>query len=238
MNCLIVDDDEIAQAIIQRCIEQTDFLTLRHTCLSAIDAAAFLRKTPVDLIFLDIEMPEMNGIEFLKTFSEHHEMPQVILQTSHKNYAIDAFDYDVTDYLIKPITYARFLRAAMKAKEFNDLRHEQRNARLDDVQNPQTLFVKADSKITNVNLSEILWIEALADYVTIQTPSQKFVVHATMKSMEEKLPMTEFSRVHRSHIIRVDKIDYLEGDSVVVGRKVIPIGASYKAALLKRLNVV
>lgn len=228
MRCAIVDDDELSIRLIAEYINQTDFLDLVGTFTSAIKASNTLLREPVDIIFLDVEMPNMTGLELIKSLEVK---PQIILITSKKDYAIEAFEHQVADYLLKPVGYSRFLKAVNKARDLFEVK--QKGATL-----PKHLYIKEDSVLVNVALSDIVWIEALGDYVTLHLVDKKHTVLTTMKSMETKLPSTEFMRVHRSFIVRVDKISNLDGNMLVVGKKLLPIGKSYRKALMDRLNIV
>ncbi len=228
MRCAVVDDDDLSIRLITEYINQTDDLNLVGTFSSAIKATNALSRESVDLIFLDVEMPDMTGLELIKSLDRK---PQIILITSKKDYAIEAFEYQVADYLLKPVSYSRFLQAANKARELFEVKQKS-NA------TPKQLYIKEDSVLVNVPLNDIVWIEALGDYVTIHLTDKKHTVLTTMKAMDSKLPADEFMRVHRSFIVRVDKINNLDGNMLVVGKKLIPIGKSYRKALMDRLNIV
>lgn len=226
MNCIIVDDDEFAQMMIKKCVERTDALNLLSICSNAFDALNFLKENPADLIFLDIEMPEMNGIEFIQSLAN---VPQIILVSSKDVYALEAFEYDVVDYILKPVEYPRFIKAVEKAQRMNE------NVQLPEPTSDH-LFIKKDSKLIRLELKDILFIEALADYVNIHTEDNRYTVLSTMKAMESKLPKQAFARTHRSYIIRLDKIISIEENVVTVKEKSIPISRSYKENIMKRLN--
>lgn len=229
MDCMIVDDEEMSRNIVKHFVEQTSLLTLIHVSSDSIEASNFLQTNQVDLLFLDIEMPEMSGMDLLKVIPIK---PQVVMITSKTDRAVEAFEYDVTDYLVKPITYPRFLKAVSKAKE-----------NLETVQpvvaeQPNDIYVRTDSKIVKINLKDLLYVEALADYVMLHTLSNRYIAHSTMKGIEKKLTPKEFIRIHRSYIINTDKIDAIEDLSVLINKKYIPIGASYKENFIKRLNIL
>ena len=228
MKCIIVDDEEMSRTIVKHFVEQTSGLHLLQVCTDAIAASNFLQETPVDLIFLDIEMPGMSGLELLKVLTVK---PEVILITSKTDRAVEAFEYSVTDYLVKPISYPRFLQAVAKAKE-----RLQTHQQLPEP--PSDIYIRTESKIMKVNLNELLYVEALADYVMLHTASNRYIAHSTMKGIEKKLTPREFIRVHRSYIINTSKIDAIEDLSVLINKKYIPIGASYKDAFIKRLNIL
>lgn len=224
IKCLVVDDEQMTRSIIARYIEQTEMLEAVSLCENPIDAANVLSKEKVDLMFLDVQMPEMNGFDLIKSIAYK---PKIIIISSSKEYAVDAFEYDVIDYLHKPISYSRFLRAVEKAKKS-----------VENGKDDTSIYVKKGSVLVKVSLKEILWIEAYADYVVIKTPDKSYTIHSTMKGMEEKLPKNEFCRVHRSYIVRLDKIDSVEDSAVVVTRKVIPVGGSYKQTFKQQLNYI
>ena len=225
MNCLIIDDEEMSRQVISHFVEQTEGLTLSKSCQSAVEGADFLQENQVDVLFLANEMPEMSGIEFIKSLDVK---PQVVLVTSRTDYAVEAFEYAVADYLVKPVPYARFLKAIAKVRE--NLQAQTAEA--------EELYVKSESKIVKINLKELLYVEALADYIIMHTPAHKYIVHSTMKGIEKRLPEKNFIRIHRSFIVNTSKIDHIEDLSVVINKKYLPIGASYKDAFMKRLNIL
>ncbi len=233
MNCIIIDDDELSRRVVEEFISRTDFLNLTHSFSGAVEAINYIKQgEEVHLIFLDVEMPEMTGIEFLNSLSHP---PQVIIVSSKEKYAIQAFDYNVTDYLLKPITYARFFKAASKVYEiFNKGRS------LTDTD--KEIFIKKNSSLVRIKYNDILWVEALENYVVINTTNDKFTIHFTMKSIENQLPIVRFKRVHRSFIVNVSRITSIEDNSVVIkmadSKKVIPIGKSYREKLLNEINLM
>lgn len=211
------------------CIEKTDFLHLAASVSSAEEAVKAIEENKIQLIFLDIEMPTMSGLDFLKTVKT---TAQIVVVSGKKEYAADAFDYNVTDYLVKPVDYERFLKAAFKANEISVNLQVGPNGKGD-------FFIKKDSRLLRLNPADILWIEALADYVTIHVGlTERHTILATMKSMEDKLPKSDFVRIHRSYIIRLDKIKEIEENSVSIDGKHLPISRSYKENLFKRLNLI
>ena len=229
MKCILIDDDEISIKTMEMCVKRTDFLELSGSFSNAADALGFLSSNKVDLIFLDIEMPEINGLDFLKNFKSNS---QIIVVSGKKEYAADAFDFNVTDYLVKPVEYSRFLKAAIKANEINtNLEVSQTDS--DD------LFIKKENRLIKLSAKEIVWIEALADYVNIYCANnERHTLLATMKLMEDKLKKSDFARIHRSYIIRLDKIKEIEENSVSVNGKLLPISRGYKDNLYKKLNLI
>lgn len=230
MRCIIVDDEEMSRQIIGKFVEQTDFLENIGSFSNAIDASGVLRKEKVDVIFLDVEMPEMSGLDLIKILKEK---PQIILISSEQKYAVEAFEYEVTDYILKPLNYARFLKAVEKANEKLSASQSHTPVHKDD-----SIFIKVDSRLVKLDKSDIIYIEALRDYVIVHTDNKKYTVFSTMKGIEKNLPNDEFTRVHRSYIIRIDKIQDIEDNTLVIKNKVIPIGPSYKAELMNKLNII
>jgi DNA-binding LytR/AlgR family response regulator len=229
MECIVVDDDPIARKAVEHCIARTESLHLVASCASVTEALKAIKQHKTDLIFLDVEMPEMSGMDFLRTF---REIPQIILITAKKEYAAEAFDYDVTDFLLKPVDYARFLKAVNKAQNI------QENTQLKD-DDDEGLFVKKEtSRFVRIGLKEITFVEALADYVNIHTRDGRHTVLATMKSIEARLPQKDFIRIHRSYIVRLDQISEIEENAVNIGGKAIPVSRSHKEDLFNRLKML
>ncbi|MCC6818976.1 MAG: response regulator transcription factor [Bacteroidia bacterium] len=213
----------------KQCATKVDSLNIVNTFNDSIQALSFIASNPVDLIFLDIEMPELNGMEFIRALQQPR--PHIILTTSHTEFALEAFQENVLDYLVKPIELPRFIIAVNKAKIMLE-KH-----RIDHVDN-DTLFIKKGNLIVRINKLDVLWIEGLGDYVTINTEKEKFIVHSTMHAIEQKFNSKEFMRVHRSFIIRIDKINNIEDNCISYFDKFIPIGKTYKESVYKRLNML
>ncbi len=234
MNCILIDDDEMSRRVVEEYTSKVDFLHLNHSFSNAVDALNFLKNTPdsVQLIFLDIEMPEMSGMDFLEVSTSH---PQVIIISSKEKYALKAFEHSVTDYLLKPITFPRFFKAVSKVYE----RYNQQRSPMDD---DKEIFIKKNNSLIRVKFNDILWIEALENYIVINTVSDRFTIHLTMKSIENQLPSIRFKRVHRSFIVNLNRIDSIEDNAITIkaseGKKVIPIGKSYRDKLLNEINLI
>ena len=233
MNCIIIDDDKLSRRILEEFINKTEGLHLKYSFEDAVEPINTLKKEDeIHLIFLDIEMPEMSGIDFLNTLKNP---PQIIIVSAKGKYALDAFEYDVTDYLLKPVSYTRFFKAVDKAMA----RFEKNK---DNLLGKEEIFIKKNSTLVRLNYDEILWVEALENYVIFTTFKEKFTIHFTMKAIEQKLPTNKFSRVHRSFIVNTSKIDVIEDNSVIMrtaeGNKSLPIGKSYKDKLLKDINLI
>ena len=239
MNCIIVDDDKLSRKLVEEFVQKTDGLNLKGSFSSAVDAVNALRKEEAHLIFLDIEMPEMSGMEFMRNLSYE---PQIIIISSKDKYALEAFEFDVTDYILKPVTYARYAKAVDKAiSRYNDrLRRKAKN--MDETGVENEIFIKKNSSLVRIKYDDIIWIEALENYVILNSFNDKFTIHFTMKSIEKRLPAHKFKRVHRSFILNIDRIISIEDSSVIVavedGQRTIPIGKSYKEKLMKDLNVM
>lgn len=233
MKYLIVDDNPMARAAIRLMASEIEGLTLAGECASALEVFNFLLKEPVDLLLLDVEMPEMSGLELLQNLPS---CPLVILVTSKTDYAVEAFDLNVVDYIVKPVTMPRFVGAIHKALEIWDGRHNT----VEKSTEKDYLFVRADGALTKIRFDEILWVQALVDYVQFVTVSgKKHTVHATMKAVENHLQDARFVRTHRSYIVNTDKIDRIEESAmIVIGKQVVPMSEQYKAAVIKSLNLL
>jgi DNA-binding LytR/AlgR family response regulator len=235
IRCIAVDDEPLALDILESYISKLPYLQLVKTCSSATEAMQVLQEEQVDLMFLDIEMPELTGIQFLNILKNQ---PLVIFTTAYPEYAMEGFNHDAVDYLLKPIPFDRFLKAVTKAQE----RMQQRHPKLTEqtiipqaspAHEQEFMFVKADYKTIRVDFKDILWIEGLKDYVIIQTKDQKIITLLSMNKMMEKLPDSKFLRVHRSFIVSLPKIDSIEKSRIRIGQKEIPIGEVYKDQFLK-----
>ena len=231
MNCMVVDDNTLARKALTVLIEQVDFLTLKKECESAVEAYNYMEKEPVDLVFLDVEMPQMTGIELLKNLKAR---PIVILVTSKKEYAVDAFELNVADYIIKPVTMARFMVAVSKARELFD----KRNEKVETNGDKDFIFVRSKNTLAKIKLEDIEYVQALGDYVKIYTAGERNTVHCTLRSMEEKLSPDRFYRLHRSYLVGLNHIDKIEENTAYVGKQPIPIGEQYKKELLRKLNLI
>ena len=233
MNCIIIDDDKLSLKILEDFVKKTDNLELIGTYSNAIEAINDLQKgVGADLIFLDIEMPEMTGFEFLNSLSDP---PQIIIVSAKEGYALSAFEHNVADYLLKPITYARFFKAVDKAQQVFQ-------KKIQNMSSGDEIFIKKNTSLVRLKYNDILWVEAMENYVIFTTYNEKFTVHYTMKSVEQKLPTKKFVRIHRSFIVNVGVIDFIEENLVYIktneGSKALPIGKSYKDDLLNDLNLI
>lgn len=229
LRCLIVDDDPLSVQVVENCIASTPFLTAVGSCESAVAAAEVLRTQEIDLLFLDVEMPLMSGIDLLNTLQNP---PLVVLITSSKQYAVEAFEHDVVDYLVKPVSYARFLKAAQRALEATQAHPAEAVPPTD----ADFTFMKVDTKLVKVLFDEVRYVEALGDYVHIVTGQSKLIVYSTMKAVEEKFPDTLFVRAHRSFIVNLKRVQAIEDNTIIIDNKHIPIGQTYMREVFQRLN--
>jgi two-component system, LytTR family, response regulator len=229
LKCVIIDDDKMMRTVLSQFISKHAGLKLTGEFEGALDAIAFLKKEKTDIIFLDLEMPEFSGKDFLETYG--HELENVIITTSHLQYAVKAFEFNVSGYLTKPFSLADFSKAV---KKIEDKLAKQKGKTLSE---SETIFVKKGSSIKKIKLSDIYLIECIGDYVTLYTDKEKFTLHTTMKAMEEKFPAEHYLRIHRSFIVRIDRIDEIEDDTVSFGSKIVPIGKTYKQEVLNKLNL-
>lgn len=234
MDCIIIEDDKLSLRIIEELVNKTAELNLVQTYSSAVDAINLLDKeNNIQLIFLDIELPDMSGMEFLDSLEI---TPQVVVISSKEKYAVDAFKYEVTDYLVKPVTYARFYKAIERVRKRMQMRDGLNKIGKDEI------FIKKNSTLVRLRYDDILWVEALENYVIFNTFEDKYTIHFTMKAIEQKLPAKKFTRVHRSYIVNTGSIEVIEDNSVLIrvqaGTKNIPIGKSYKEKLMGDINLM
>ena len=226
IRAIIVDDDELCRTGISDLLKEVDGFECVANFGNALDAFKFLNENEVDVVFLDVEMPKMGGMELLRNLQIS---PLIVMITSHDEFALESYEYDVTDFLKKPLSASRFLKTIEKIKK---LLVESTEVKKSD----SYIFIKSESKLIQIKLEDILWIEALGNYMRIHTENEKHTVLSTMKEIESKLPSSEFIRIQRSFIVRVDKILSIEDNYVVMKNKEIHIGKAYKEELNNRLN--
>lgn len=231
MKCLIVDDNIIARTILKQLVKRDPGLTLVAECSDAIEAYQKIISEPVDLLLLDIEMEGMSGIELVKSLGNKNLI--IIFTTSKKKYAAEAFDLNVADYITKPVNTVRFLQAIEKAKEI--FRSKKLQVKVED---DAFLFFRDSNIVRRLRIEEILYVEAMGDYVKLYTSDAFYSIHSSLKEVESKLPDARFLRVHRSFIIQVGKIDTIEGGTLIINRKMVPVADSYRAALNARLKIL
>ncbi|MEI7498912.1 MAG: LytTR family DNA-binding domain-containing protein [Bacteroidota bacterium] len=226
IRCLLVDDEPLAQRVIERYAENIPFLEIVAKCNSAIEAIDVLHSMETDLIFLDINMPRLSGIDFLKTLKNP---PLVIITTAYAEFAIQGYELDVVDYLMKPFAFDRFYKAIQKAEELIKSR-ELQSYEIKEVERADDsfIFIKSSKKTYKVTLDNILYIEALGDYVKIFTTDKMIVSYQSLKNIERLLPNRLFPRIHKSFIIALSRVDLIEGNHLKINDRMIPIGTNYK----------
>ena len=228
MKCIIVDDDPISVEILKKHIEDEDDLELIASFQNPVEALAHLKKSSCDILFLDIEMPEMNGMEFIEFMND--KLSNVILTTSHSKYAVEAFNFKVSGYLVKPINTASFKKAILKIRDVY-------STTLSSV-SEDFVFIKKEDAIIKINKRDLNFIECIGDYVILHQDNSRNIIHSTMKAVEERFKTDDFIRVHRSFIVPVSKIENIEDDTIKIKGKSIPIGKTYKQLVYKRLNIL
>jgi DNA-binding LytR/AlgR family response regulator len=232
MKCLIIDDNKMARMAMKQLVAQVQSLELVAECSDAIEAYNQLTREPIDLLLLDIEMPDMTGIELTKKLGPNNR-PLIIFTTAKTDYAVEAFELNVVDYLVKPVTLARFLQALERAKEATESKRQDVK-----IEAQEFVFVKDNGVLKKLNVDDILYLEAMGDYVKVHTGQKFHVLHSTLKAIEEKLPAAKFLRVHRSYIVALNKIDYIQDGSIYIGKASVPLAETYKVMLNKRLNML
>lgn len=233
MNCIAIDDEPLALNLIEDFVKKIPFLNFIKSCKNAFEAIDILQKEKIDLVFLDINMPEISGIDMMKSVEVK---PLVIFTTAYSEYAVQGFELNAVDYLVKPFLFERFFKAVNKAYELynlknNPIKHSKEEKPVDDF-----IFVKADYSSVKIYLKDILYIEGLKDYVKIFEKDKKTLTLITMKKIEEKLPSSHFIRVHRSFIVAIDKIESIQRNRIIINGKWIPIGNSYKKDFYERIE--
>ena len=231
MKCLIVDDNTMARMALKQLVSQLPELELVRESSNASEALSALNSIQIDLLLLDIEMPEMSGLELTRKMG--NKRPLIIFTTSKSDYAVEAFELNVVDYLVKPIALPRFRQAVEKASEALESNKEEVK-----VEEQGFVFVKDNGVLKRISIDDILFLEAMGDYVKVHTAQKFHVVHATLKSIEEKLPLSKFIRVHRSYIVAINKIDYIQEGTISIGKSSIPVADTHKSNLSKRLNLL
>ena len=239
MKTIVIDDDHLSRKVVEEFIKKTESLSLVNSYSNAVEAINDIEnsKEEVELIFLDVEMPEMSGMDFLAAMPNP---PFVIIISAKENYAIKAFEYDVTDYILKPISYSRFYKSVTKVLErakTSEPKHSDSVSGDDD-----EIFIKKKSAFIRLKYDDILYVEALENYVIVTTFNEKYTIHLTMKTIFDRLPLNRFKRIHRSYIINLNKIKKIEDNQVVIdledGPKLLSIGKSYKDKLMKDINLI
>lgn len=236
IRCLIIDDEPLAQRVIEKYAENVPYLEIVRKCNNALEAIEILHQEEIHLLFLDINMPRLSGMDFLKALKNP---PLVIITTAYAEYAIQGYEMDVVDYLMKPFAFDRFLKAVQKAADFLRTR-ETSHGESQEIENPEErfIFIKSSKKTYKVNLSEILYIEALGDYVKIYTDGRMIVSYQSLKNLEGLLPAKSFPRIHKSFIIALSRIDMIEGNQVKIRERMIPVGTNFKAEFERLIRFI
>jgi two-component system, LytTR family, response regulator len=235
ITCAIIDDEPPAIEILEKYVQRVPFLQHVASYDSSVDAALVLKTKPVDLIFLDIHMPELSGLQMAKLLNR---VSKVIFTTAHRQYALDAYEHQVVDYLLKPIAFERFLAAVQKVQEgFAQAPPMELAVKPTEKENEPHIFVKTNNKIIRILLKDLFYLEGLGNYVTLHTLSERLVIHGSIKDFEAHLPTDQFMRVHKSYLISVKHIKSVEGNQIFLenplGRCEIPLGAAYRAGFLR-----
>jgi len=231
MNVLIIDDNAIARSILKKlCSQQKDLIVVGE-CATAEEAYSFLREQWVDLLLLDIEMPGMTGLELVERLGI--KRPVIIFTTSKKEYASEAFDLNVADYIVKPVTPARFGQAVSKAREIIESNGEEVSWGEDEF-----IFIRDSTVIRRLKVEDILFAEAMGDYVKLYTPQKFYAIHTTLKAVEDRLPASRFLRVHRSFLVALNKIDTVQDGVLIIGDKPVPVADAYRKVLNSRMNIL
>jgi DNA-binding LytR/AlgR family response regulator len=235
IKCLVIDDEPLAREILVRHIAGIDALALAGTCGSAVEAISFLKEQPVDLLFLDIQMPQLLGTNFIRTLKNP---PKVIFTTAYRKYAVEGFELDAVDYVLKPISFERFLKAVNKVLQANFKDSQMTPPGNSGPPGPTNsfLYFRVDRKMVKIYFHDILFIEALKDYIKIVTSSKIIVTKHVLTTLEEILPGNEFLRIHKSYVVAINKIESFNADSVQVAGHELPIGRLYKNEVVRLLN--
>jgi len=226
ISCIITDDEPFARKGLQGYVEKIGFLDLKGVCEDARQLSDMLQKTPVDLLFLDIQMPHITGVEFIRAASNP---PKVIFTTAFEQYALQGFELDVLDYLLKPISYDRFLKAAWKAKDYFALRENKV-----DTANPY-MFAKSNGRLEKINFDEILFIEAMENYAAIYLETRKIIIHTTFKALLEKLPAKQFIQTHKSYIVAINRVESIDGNTIHIQKHRVPISKYMRESVLGQI---
>jgi two-component system, LytTR family, response regulator len=239
LRCVIVDDEPVARKVLREFAVQVPFLELVAEFENVARTEVFLEREGADLLFLDIEMPKRSGLQYLKSAPERGEVPcqwqgrsprpLVILTTAFPQYALEGYELDIIDYLLKPVAFSRFLKAVHKAREFA----ESREAVSTTPSLDSWLFVRSEKRIERIEMRDILYIQSLGNYVTIHTASKKILAYLTLKGLEGQLPAGEFIKIHQSYLVGLSKIDSIHGNQIVVGNKSLPLSRNYRDAVMR-----
>lgn len=229
-NCLIVDDNKVARVLLRELLEQIPQLNITGECSSAAEAISFIGNNKIDILFLDIEMPGMSGLDLLRSLEKR---PLTILTSGNKGYALEAFDLNVVDYVVKPVALPRLVISVNRAIELL----KQKDVEINTIEQGH-VFIKENKQIKKLALNDIYILESKGDYVKIQLADKYHIIHSTLKAMEDRLPAAKFIRVHRSYVVAIDKIDYMEDNVLYLNGIPVPVSESYRTELFKQLNIL
>lgn len=232
INCIIIDDEPLSRKGLKEYISDISFLNLVGEFDNPLAASNLIDSGEVQLLFLDIQMPKITGLDFFRTLKNP---PAVIFTTAFPQYALDGFELNALDYLLKPISFDRFLKATMRAKEFFEVREKNIEENIATGSTSAYFFIKADNKLVKILLEDILFVEALQNYVSVQTTEKKYISYLTFKSVEDYLPAEKFIKVHKSYIIAAEKLDSIDGNDIRIGPYHIPISRNLKEEVMQRL---
>jgi len=230
LNCLIIDDEPLARKGLKEYIQDIDFLRLDGECDTPLKATQFLSEGRIQLLFLDIQLPRITGIEFLRSL---RQPPPVIFTTAYPEHALEGFELNALDYLVKPVSFERFLRAALKAREYYEVR--QQGTPIVEEQKEDFFFVKADNKLVRIFFSDVLFVEALQNYVAIHTKERKLITYLTFSAVADYLPPDQFIRTHKSYIVAAAHVENIEGNEIRIGNHHIPISRGSRDEVLEKL---
>ena len=229
ISCIIIDDEPLARKGLKEYIAEVDFLDLNGEYNEPLKAVKQITDGSIQLIFLDIQMPRITGLDFLKSIKQP---PPVIFTTAYPQYALEGFELNALDYLVKPVSFDRFLKAVLKVKEFYEVRQKNKSV---PQASEEYFFIKADNKLVRILHDEILFIEALQNYIAVHTVFRKYITYLTFKSIEEYLPENRFIKTHKSYIVSASKIDNIEGNVISIGSHQVPISRTSREEVIERL---
>ena len=230
MNCLLIDDEPLALQLLEQYVAQVPFLTLCGKCSSAADALAIMQTVEIDLLFVDVQMPDVTGIQFVKGLAKK---PFVVFTTAYQEHALESYEIDAIDYLVKPFPFERFLKAAGKAQEQYQLRRKTTDALT--VAEADVLFVKSEYQVLRIDIPAILYVEGLKDYIKIYTGPKPILTLQSLRAIEERLP-AYFMRVHKSFIVNLKKVDVIQRNEIMIGQREIPIGNTFREAFMQYIE--
>jgi DNA-binding LytR/AlgR family response regulator len=225
LSCIIVDDEPVARKILHEFVEQVPFMDLQGKFENTAKAETFLKNNVVDIIFLDIEMPKVSGLQFLQKM---HIESIVILTTAFPQYALEGYELDIIDYLLKPFAFNRFLKAVQKAKDYYQMKNMATG-----VMQPSYIFIKSEKRIEKIELNDILYAESVGNYVSIYTGDKRIIAYLTMKSLESQLSINDFIKIHQSYLVNCSKIDAIEGNEIKINNKSLPMSRNYREMVMK-----